>query len=273
MIEQQCVYDIISFVERNYNQQLAIKDIEAVSFYSYRNIQRIFKFTCGETIGAFQKRLRLERAYKMLIFTSESITHIALEVGFDNSASFSKAFTQQYDMSPKDTRGKKDILFAENGISPKFADNSIKPEMVFLPTTKVYYQGINTDYNNDDIEVLWDKLMSHSFPNQGVTYYGVIADEPLITDKIKCRYDACTSILPYDFTLPEKQIFGGRYAKFIHYGSYDKIDETYTKIYAGWMLTQKLAMGVSPIIEQYIMFDDNSESEDQYITAIYIPLF
>ncbi|WP_141395665.1 MULTISPECIES: helix-turn-helix transcriptional regulator [Chryseobacterium] len=38
-----CVYKVINFIEENYDQQISVKDLEEVSNYSYRNIQRIFK--------------------------------------------------------------------------------------------------------------------------------------------------------------------------------------------------------------------------------------
>ena len=62
---------------------LSVKELEDISHYSYRNIQRIFKYSCGETIGAFQQRLKVENAYKRILYTQENLTSIAIEVGFD----------------------------------------------------------------------------------------------------------------------------------------------------------------------------------------------
>lgn len=50
-----CVYNIIHFIENNYDQEVSIKQLEEVSHYSYRNIQRIFKYTCKETIALIRK--------------------------------------------------------------------------------------------------------------------------------------------------------------------------------------------------------------------------
>jgi AraC family transcriptional regulator len=86
-VNLNCVYNTISFIEKNYDQVISIEELEEVSHYSYRNIQRIFKYTCGETVGAYQKGLRVENAYKMMLYTSGNITSIALKVGFANLAS------------------------------------------------------------------------------------------------------------------------------------------------------------------------------------------
>lgn len=267
-----CIINTINLIETRYNQVLSVKDLESISYYSYRNIQRIFKYSCGETIGAYQKRLRVEKAYKLLLYTKESLSQIAVEVGFDNISSFSKAFKQEFGVSPREARSNKVVLFKENAIVPLISSVELKPEIVYLPPLKVFYQSIQTDYANEIIETLWSKMMSWDFPKNGTEYYGIIADEPLITDKIKCRYDACASLPASDKTLPHKTILGGKYAKFLHKGSYDRIEETYTAIYAHWILSSKLEFSPSPIVEHYIKHDSNTADEKDFVTAILIPL-
>ena len=271
-MELDCIINTINLIETHYNQPISIKDLESISYYSYRNIQRIFKYTCGETIGAYQKRLRVEKAYKLLLYTKVSLSHIAVEVGFDNISSFSKAFKQHFSVSPKEARSNKSVLFKGNAIFPIKSDIESKPEIVYLPSIKVYYQSIQTDYANVAIEALWEKMMSWHFPKNGTEYYGIIADEPLITDKIKCRYDASASKSPSDKILPHKNILGGKYAKFLHLGSYENIEDTYTTIYANWILSSKLAFSPSPIVEHYIKHDTNTSHEENFLTAILIPL-
>jgi AraC family transcriptional regulator len=267
-----CLYNTLALIENKYNEPISVQELERVSFYSYRNIQRIFKYTCGETIGSYQQRLKVENAYKLILYSKAPFTEIALEVGFDNSASFSKAFKLHFGISPKEARLNKAILFEENKIVPIAIEKNVKPDIVYLPPVKIYYQSKETYYLNEDIEELWQELMDLGFPNMGVDYYGAIVDEPLITNKIKCRYDACVSIQPKQKTLPFKTILGGKYAKFTHFGSYDTLDETYTQIYAGWILTTQLEFSPSPIIEHYVKHNSNTDNEADYITVILIPL-
>ena len=72
-MDSDCIDNTLSFIEKNYNSPISIKDLERISFYSYRNIQRIFKYSCGETIGAYQKRLRVENAYKLILYTKKTL--------------------------------------------------------------------------------------------------------------------------------------------------------------------------------------------------------
>lgn len=267
-----CIYRVINFIEKNYDQPVSVKDLEEISHYSYRNIQRIFKYSCGETIGAFQQRLRVENAYKMILYTQESLTSIGIEVGFANIASFSKAFKQHFGISPKAAKLSKERLLCGPELIPVTSDILLEPDIVYLKTIRVYYQSIQTYYNNEEIEVLWDKFMQHEFPASGAEYFGVIADEPLIKTEINCRYDACSTLQAQDKKLPSKTILGGKYARFTHTGSYETIDETYTKIYSRWIFNSGLEFSHTPIIEKYERYNTSPTDQEEQLTYILLPL-
>ncbi|WP_228407690.1 MULTISPECIES: helix-turn-helix domain-containing protein [Chryseobacterium] len=55
-------------------------------------------------MGAFQQRLKVQNAYKRILYTQESLASIAVEVGFSTIESFSKAFKQHFGMSPKEAK-------------------------------------------------------------------------------------------------------------------------------------------------------------------------
>lgn len=90
------VQHIIKYIEEHYNQDISIQKLEQLSNYSYRNVQRVFKKIFNESLGAFQKRLKLKNAYKKLIYTLDPITDVAYSVGFDSLQSFSKSFKKQF---------------------------------------------------------------------------------------------------------------------------------------------------------------------------------
>ena len=104
-------------------------------------------------------------------------------MGFANIASFSKAFKQHFGISPKAAKQSKEQLFCQDAIIPVTSEVLLEPEIVYLKPVQVYYQSMNTYYNNEEIEVLWEKFMENDFPDSGIEYFGVIADEPLIKQK------------------------------------------------------------------------------------------
>lgn len=267
-----CIYNVLNLIENKYDQYISIKELEEVSNYSYRNIQRIFKYTCGETIGAYQQRLKVENAYKLILYTKSSLTAVALQVGFSNLASFSKAFKLYFGISPKEARLNKESLFIEKCLVPVVSGERLNPEITYIKPLKIYYESTTTPYVNEDIEGLWENFIKHDFQDRNTEYFGIIADEPLIKEELSCRYDACSSQPSKLTKLPSKTIFGARYAQFIHKGKYETIDETYRKIYAGWILDSDLEFAYTPIIEKYIKHTDNTNHEDEQLTAILLPL-
>jgi AraC-like DNA-binding protein len=63
-------------------------------------ISRIFSEITGETIPSALRRLRLDRAGRLLIETHKSVTEIAFEVGYSSIGSFNKAFGQHFGCVP-----------------------------------------------------------------------------------------------------------------------------------------------------------------------------
>lgn len=267
-----CVYNTLHFIEKNYDQVISIKELEDVSNYSYRNIQRIFRYTCGETIGAYQKRLKVENAYKMILYTSNSISSIALKVGFANLASFSKAFKQHFNIAPKEAKLQKGPLLAKAEIFPVEAKELLKPEIVYVQPIMVYYNSAFINYEHEEIELEWKRFMQNKFPVHGNEFYGVVADEPLIRESLRCRYDTSCTMQSQTYKLPSKTIGGGKYAQFTHYGEYEAIEDTYAKIYSGWILNAGLEFGHTPVIEKYIKHPDNIASVEEQVTYIWLPI-
>lgn len=91
------IINTIHFLEENYARSISVTEIEKVSFYSYRNFQRICKSACCERSRSFQKRLKLENAYKMLLFNKMPIKEIAYAVGFESASALTKSFNNILD--------------------------------------------------------------------------------------------------------------------------------------------------------------------------------
>lgn len=262
------IIDTIHFIEENYARTISVNELERSSCYSYRNFQRIFKSTCNESIGSFQKRLKLENAYKMLLFNKNPIKNIAFEVGFESASSLTKSFKQHFGFPPSEIREHKELIFRKNEIVLDTTSEQLDFEIVFMPKIEIYFSRIITSYESPEIEKHWSNFMKFGFPKQSI-YYGIILDETMITEDIKCRYDACCSNQSMLFEFPKKEIFGGKYVKFVHLGSYKTLHTTYDKIYAQWMIQTDLSFSNLPPIECYEI-QEMDESCNR--TSIYIPI-
>ncbi|MFW0736951.1 AraC family transcriptional regulator [Flavobacterium sp. T12S277] len=265
------IYNTRNYIEMHYNQIISINSLEDISCYSYRNLQRIFYSLFNETIGAYQTRLKVENGYKKLIYSNKQISEIALEVGFADVQSFSKTFKKHFNCSPSLARNQKELLLNDTHPLQSFT-TVLAPDILVIPETTVYYLSSKTPYVNQEIETLWETLLQNKFPETDTRFFGVITDDILITEKINCTYEACVATTTVLKNLPKKQIFGSKYARFFHHGSYHTLENTYNQIYGGWFLTNTFELSHLPVIEQYLKTSDNCDNESEYITAIFIPL-
>ncbi|WP_264523195.1 AraC family transcriptional regulator [Flavobacterium sp. N502536] len=265
------IYNTRNYIEMHYNQIISINSLEDISCYSYRNLQRIFYSLFNETIGAYQTRLKVENGYKKLIYSNKQISEIALEVGFADVQSFSKTFKKHFDCSPSLARNQKELLLNDTHPLQSFT-SVLAPDILVIPETTVYYLSSKTPYVNQEIETLWENLLQNKFPETDTRFFGVITDDILITEKINCTYEACVATTTVLKNLPKKQIFGSKYARFFHHGSYNTLENTYNQIYGGWFLNNTFELSHLPVIEQYLKTSDNCDNESEYLTAIFIPL-
>lgn len=91
---------ICDYIKRNYNKILFVADIANYYGYSSEYLSRYFKKHTGMTIHNYINNIRLMNAHRDLLNTDNSITFIALENGFPNEKSFTKAFKAVYRKTP-----------------------------------------------------------------------------------------------------------------------------------------------------------------------------
>ena len=70
-----------------------------MSKYHFR---RIFKTVCGENIGRYVQRLRLEYIAFKLITTNLSVSELLSQLDYQNKHSFSRAFKNYFNSSSQD---------------------------------------------------------------------------------------------------------------------------------------------------------------------------
>ena len=78
--------------------------LAGVAGFSVPHFRRIFAAGTGESIAGYIRRVRLERAGRKLRMGAVDITEVALAAGYHTHAAFSKAFKQQFGISPSEFR-------------------------------------------------------------------------------------------------------------------------------------------------------------------------
>lgn len=90
-----------AYIYTHYQQDLTIEQLGKLFFVSPYHLAHVFKQYTGYTLKQYILRRRIGEAQDRLSYSSDSITQIAREVGFEDSAYFSRIFTKYVGMSPK----------------------------------------------------------------------------------------------------------------------------------------------------------------------------
>lgn len=98
---------VVDYIQGHLNETLELERVAAVACFSPFHFHRLFAAWMGETLQAFVHRLRLERAAHILIFSTKSISEIALECGFSSPGTFARAFKAAFGQPASEYRKSK----------------------------------------------------------------------------------------------------------------------------------------------------------------------
>lgn len=101
---QKSINKVIEYIEQNLEKNLDLNVLAKISGFSQYHFHRIFFDLTGETLNNYIRRIRIEKSSLKLLKVDESITMIALEVGYKTPSSYNKSFKQYYGITPKEYR-------------------------------------------------------------------------------------------------------------------------------------------------------------------------
>ena len=78
-----------------------LEDLAAIAHFSPFHFHRVYSSIAGETVAATVRRVRLALATRLLEQGGQSITQVAMEVGYDSPQAFTRAFSQFTGQSPR----------------------------------------------------------------------------------------------------------------------------------------------------------------------------
>ncbi|MEL6635627.1 MAG: AraC family transcriptional regulator [Bacteroidota bacterium] len=276
---------LLHYIDLHFKEDLNIERIEAISHYSYRNINRIFEALHHETIGKYIKRLRLEKAAQYLKYATIGVADIAHEVGFADRVAFSKAFKKKYGCSPSTFRSSSEAILATqrqtllNEVGP--SRPKLQFEVAHLPDFEYLFLEHRGDYEDvSAIEAtsqqLYDYVEDKGILNDRSIFMTEMMDDNEISDRIHLRYNVGFILeRPLPFA-PEglyrtKTHRAQKYAKFFHEGTPQSYFDFYKTLYAFWMLDVSLELADLPTLEFYPDYE-RTRLPAEMRTEIYIPV-
>ena len=90
----------VDYIHSYFSRPLSLDELAAVSCLSKFHFLRLFKLAFSQTPYQYLKKVRIERAVRLLKGTQLPVHLIAEQVGFENSNSLSRAVVQQTGFSP-----------------------------------------------------------------------------------------------------------------------------------------------------------------------------
>lgn len=96
-----------------------ISDVADQVGVSVRQLERMFHKTTGNTPGGYYKSLRMHKARQLLLYSKDSLTQIAIAVGYSNAPTLCKKYTDVFGLHPKEDRKKINMF--------RVRDNTIVP--------------------------------------------------------------------------------------------------------------------------------------------------
>ncbi len=276
------VLRVLLYIEEHLDDDLTRDRLAAVACFSPYHFHRIFTAFTGEPLHKYIRRLRLERAVARLVRSTQPVTRIAFEAGFETHEAFSRAFRQAYDLSPRDVRsgatnGKPIFLHPEQSLHLKPIGETtmdvrvekLNPKRIAFLRHVGPYAGIGEKFQR---LCAWAGSKGAMGPDTEVL--GVYHDNPEVTPPEKLRSDATLTVddgVTAEGDVQVGEIAGGPYAIATHKGSYAGLMESYRWLYGVWLPQSGHDPADAPCFEKYLNSPEDT-AEDDLLTEIHVPL-
>jgi AraC family transcriptional regulator len=272
---------VIDYLRGNLHRPVKLAELANVACFSEFHFHRIFTAVSGETLNHFTNRLRLEKAARLLRYSEQSLTDIALDCGFSSSATFSRAFRSGYDTSPSQFRKSGEIkkskirkeLFPkdEYGLHVSGEDMSAEEKkaafpvrLIDIPERQVAYIRVKNAFEMDRVlaalktVIEWAKSQKDIF-SQG-TLFGMSVDDPHVTPKHLYRYEVCLALpLPFEgregmskLGISKMKMPATRYAAITVSGDINKVATAWDYLYRDWLIHSAYEPEHAPALEVFL---------------------
>ncbi len=272
---------VFDYIDRHLDESLTVEQLSRIAHFSKFHFHRQFSDYCGISVIRYIQLMRLKRASYRLVFNPlERITQIALDAGFENPESFSRAFKLAFGQTPSAFR--KQPLWEpwHERIQLPIRERKVLMEVKivdFAPTRIAVLEHLGApSLLNDSVSkfIAWRKSSGLS-PVQGSRTFGIAYDNPDTTEAAKFRFDIAGSVIEEIPANPQgvvnKTIPGGRCAVVRHIGSHDRMNACIYALYRDWLPNSGEELRDFPLFFHYLnLIPDTPEHE--LVTDIYLPL-
>ncbi|MCL4151313.1 UNVERIFIED_CONTAM: hypothetical protein GTU68_037230 [Idotea baltica] len=217
------------------------------------HFQRIFKAITGDTVKAYIRTRRFSVALEDLLATDRAIIDIAIDTGYESQESFTRAFKQNFSLTPGQFRalGESRKFMRRARIDDQYLQHinsglSREPDIqhfeacIYVGLQTSYY-GADSEKNNfaDKLLGLWDGFLPrmgevpNAIPDIGFGLIEQTANNSELLNYYSAVQVTSKAELPRDMV--SMTVSAGRYAVFTHTGNPMLLDDTVNYIYGTWL--------------------------------------
>lgn len=247
------------FIETHFADEITLEDIAAIGGVSRYHLSRAFGEATGRSVVRYMRGRRLTEAARSLADGAPDILAVALAAGYGSHEAFTRAFRDQFGVTPEQVRARRhldnielvepikmDETLIANLESPRFEDG--KPLLI---------AGLGERYDCETSKAIpaqWQLFAPYigNITGQiGRTAYGVRCngDDAGSIDYICGVEVADFSALPPEFS--RVRLAARRYAVFSHRDHVSTIRRTCNTIWSKWLPESGHEVADAPDFERY----------------------
>jgi AraC family transcriptional regulator len=264
------------FIQEHLDEELPLDRLARVAHFSPYHFHRIFRGLVGEGAHEYVRRLRLESAALALKSSGRSIIRVALDAGYGTHEAFSRAFRQQFGVSPSQFRAGRRPLPPKETVPMTTATAVREVRFETVPPRRVAFIRHVGPYGT--VGPTFQRLMAwagqRGLLGPQTLIVAIPYDDPGVTPADKVRADCCITV--GEGVAPEGEvglqtIEGGECAVLTHVGPYRQLGESYHWLFGTWLPTSGRELRNSPAYEIARNSPEDTPPE-QLRTDIYLPL-
>lgn len=247
MEHEDLVYELIEWIELNLDKSLSVNQVARKAGYSQWHLQRVFRKVTGQKLASYIRNRRLAKSAMELRLTSQSVLDIALKYCFDSQQSFTRAFRNQFSVTPGKYR--QALEWDTKGIVPPIHRKEyIQPMVNYTKLNDFILVGIKRKYSCrlDDIvtkrqsmcSIFWREFLSDidNSPSIPPLLYGIHEAHPNKNKENEQEVYYVTAMSPEHLSINIAgvslfTVTGGNYVKFTYTGSVEELADFFISIY------------------------------------------
>jgi AraC family transcriptional regulator len=159
----------IWYVERHFARELSLDDVAVYAGVSRSHLSHAFAARTGRPLIAYLRGRRLSEAARTLATGAPDILAVALEAGYNSHEAFTRAFRDQFGLTPEAVRAQGHVrqlaLVEAITMDQSVKDNLSAPR--FVDGKPLLLVGMSEHYGCDNsagVPAQWQRFLPH-FPN------------------------------------------------------------------------------------------------------------